>query len=622
MPVRHNIDVMHVEKKVSDALLSILMHNAKSKDGLKARKDLEDMGIRRTLHSEVRGKKTYLPPASYWLSKAEKIRFCRRLSKFRGPDGYCANVGNCVSVEPPAIGNMKSHDHHVLIQNLFHVALRGLLHKGPRIAVSRLCNYFNRLCQRVLDPEMLLALDSEIVETLCVLERFFPPSLFDIMFHLPLHMSREARLGGPVHFRWMYPFERYMKTLKAYVKNFARPEACMAEGYLAGECLAFCLEFLQNSLPVQDVVNRNEDIDSDQLALEGRPLQKATQVTLTDKERDIAHRYILMNTAVMDPYVELHLEELQNTDAKCAKYETVLWKYHNEKICKVDKRQGNKYEETNAVVDHSTRLRWLGFGPRHIAQTYKGYIINGHRFHIDDVKRKTQNSGVTYEAFSMCRSSARDSRHTADIVTFYGVVKEIILLDYHMFQVPLFRCVWANKGNGVKEEEAFTLVNLYMNQSAFLQDPYILASQAKQVFYSREDDTSPCEDWSRRLKPRSKAQNRAHRLTEELSSHGRPASELQSVLPSARPSTHTDLGSNSPGSTYPSLATISRARPHLENRKASPLVRPDRATQSVSRTRSHRPTRTFKPIASARPNPTNEREIHRPRSYRWPIMTL
>lgn len=40
---------------------------------------------------------------------------------------------------------------------------------------------------------------------------------------------------------------RYMKTLKAYVKNFARPEACMAEGYLAGECLAFFLEFLQNS---------------------------------------------------------------------------------------------------------------------------------------------------------------------------------------------------------------------------------------------------------------------------------------------------------------------------------------------------------------------------------------
>ena len=56
---------MHVEKNVSDAILSLLMQSAKSKDGLKARKDLEDIGIRKHLHTEVRGKKTYLPPAAY-----------------------------------------------------------------------------------------------------------------------------------------------------------------------------------------------------------------------------------------------------------------------------------------------------------------------------------------------------------------------------------------------------------------------------------------------------------------------------------------------------------------------------------------------------------------------------
>lgn len=95
-----------------------------------------------------------------------------------------------------------------------------------------------------------------------------------------------------------------MKTLKAFVKNYARPEACMAEGYLAGECITFCLEFLQNYVPVQAKVNRNEDLETNVLTLEGRPLQKATEVTLTDKERDIAHRYVLMNMAVMNPYVE------------------------------------------------------------------------------------------------------------------------------------------------------------------------------------------------------------------------------------------------------------------------------------------------------------------------------
>ena len=209
MLVRHNIDVMHVEKNVSNAILSTLMQSTKSKDGLKARQDLEDMGIRSNLHSQVRGKRKYLPPAAYWLSKVEKKKFCKRISEFRGPDGYCANIGNCVSLDPPAIGGLKSHDHHVLLQNLLPVALRGTLPRGPRIAVNRICNFFNRLCQRVIDPEKLLALEAEVIETLCQLERFFPPSLFDIMFHLPVHLARETCLGGPVHLRWMYPSERY-----------------------------------------------------------------------------------------------------------------------------------------------------------------------------------------------------------------------------------------------------------------------------------------------------------------------------------------------------------------------------------------------------------------------------
>lgn len=135
----------------------------------------------------------------------------------------------------------------------------------------------------------------------------------------------------------------------------------------------------------------------------------------------------------------------------------------------------------------------MAFGPRHTAQTFKGYIINGHRFQTDDVMRKTQNSGVMYEAFSMCRSSARDTAHKADMVAFYGVIEEIILLDYHMFQIPLFKCKWANKGHGVKEEQGFTLVNLQVNQAPYMQDPYIMASQAKQIFYAKEDDSSP---WS------------------------------------------------------------------------------------------------------------------------------
>lgn len=50
----------------------------------------------------------------------------------------------------------------------------------------------------------------------------------------------------------------------------------MAEGYLAGECMAFCSEFLKHSVPVEEAPKRNEDLPSDGTVLEGRPLQKGT----------------------------------------------------------------------------------------------------------------------------------------------------------------------------------------------------------------------------------------------------------------------------------------------------------------------------------------------------------
>jgi hypothetical protein len=39
----------------------------------------------------------------------------------------------------------------------------------------------------------------------------------------------------------MYPIERYMKMLKKQVRNMARPEASMVEGYIQDECLVLSL---------------------------------------------------------------------------------------------------------------------------------------------------------------------------------------------------------------------------------------------------------------------------------------------------------------------------------------------------------------------------------------------
>jgi len=52
-------------------------------------------------------------------------------------------------------------------------------------------------------------MEQNIPLILCKLEIIFPPGFFDSMEHLPIHLAYEAILGGPVQYRWMYPFERY-----------------------------------------------------------------------------------------------------------------------------------------------------------------------------------------------------------------------------------------------------------------------------------------------------------------------------------------------------------------------------------------------------------------------------
>ena len=81
-----------------------------------------------------------------------------------------------------------------------------------------------------------------------------------------------------------------MKTHIGYVKNYARPEACTAEGYLAGECISFCLDFLKNHTPVEEAVKRNEDVESDDVLLEGRPLHKAYEWSSHAKVKSLGYR--------------------------------------------------------------------------------------------------------------------------------------------------------------------------------------------------------------------------------------------------------------------------------------------------------------------------------------------
>lgn len=64
--IRHNIDVMHTEQNVSEALHGTMMDTEhKTKDGYNTRMDLKEMRIRLELQPFVVGEWVEIPPAKY-----------------------------------------------------------------------------------------------------------------------------------------------------------------------------------------------------------------------------------------------------------------------------------------------------------------------------------------------------------------------------------------------------------------------------------------------------------------------------------------------------------------------------------------------------------------------------
>jgi hypothetical protein len=150
----------------------------------------------------------------------------------------------------------------------------------------------------VFDPAEYQSLQADVAENMALLEMEFLPSFFDIMTHLPYHLVEELDMCGPVSSRWMYPVERYMKMLKTYVRNMARPEALMAEGYLKDKCTGFITEYLQRFDVVQRRVwDADEEYGDAKEVTEGAGKLYVMNAPL----RDLAHQYVLANIAVMEP---------------------------------------------------------------------------------------------------------------------------------------------------------------------------------------------------------------------------------------------------------------------------------------------------------------------------------
>ena len=122
------------------------------------------------------------------------------------------------------------------------------------------------------------------------------------MQHSLIHLVDEVEACGPVGGRWMYPCERYLGTLKSYVRSRSHPEASMANGYAAEEALGFCTEYLNlSAYTSRHVWDSEEDRGMHSCVVQGRGRTR----TLSEAEVSRAHNYVVLHderTAQMRRY--------------------------------------------------------------------------------------------------------------------------------------------------------------------------------------------------------------------------------------------------------------------------------------------------------------------------------
>jgi len=144
---------MHVEKNVCDSLIDTLLNiHGKTKDRVNARLDLVEMKISEDLAPREVGRRTCLPPAFYTMSRQEKISFLLCLQSVKVPQGYSSNIQSLVSMQDLKFVGLKSHDCHILMQQLLPIVICGILPKNVRQTITRLCSFFSSICSKVIDP--------------------------------------------------------------------------------------------------------------------------------------------------------------------------------------------------------------------------------------------------------------------------------------------------------------------------------------------------------------------------------------------------------------------------------------------------------------------------------------
>jgi hypothetical protein len=150
LPTGHTLDAMHCEKNVCENLLRTLFGET---DGVKSREDMRARGIRKHLHlrRNADGQSYFKPDAPYVLSKQHQQEFLSTLRELKFPSNYVSALSR--KIQDGKLRGLKTHDFHILLQQVIPLCLRNVGHPKVVGAIMRVSRLFRKICTKVVDAK-------------------------------------------------------------------------------------------------------------------------------------------------------------------------------------------------------------------------------------------------------------------------------------------------------------------------------------------------------------------------------------------------------------------------------------------------------------------------------------
>ncbi|KAK1663394.1 hypothetical protein QYE76_051553 [Lolium multiflorum] len=206
---------------------------------------------------------------------------------------------------------------------------------------------------------------------------------------------------------------------------------------------------------------------------------------ISPEEKDCIMLYVLMNMVeVVDFASQFHDEMWSGRNGPTPTQWYTLLK---EGAPPLNKSFVNWFHEKGADpnVEMTDELRCVSQGFNRRVHTHEKYDVNGYRFHTEFHQKnrpnaKTINTGVYTGG--------------ADAIDYYGRLKKVYELTFNNTNIELklfvFKCHWFDPHGGMRSTPSIGLVEVRPSTTYSGADVYIVAHQAKQVYYL----SYPCQN--------------------------------------------------------------------------------------------------------------------------------